>query len=126
MYYILKERKWIKATPVEETKIVIPELPSLNNIIGFYDYDKKYYFKIKETNFKRNTGATCDQMAKTKKIDIINKILGVEKYVSGENTNGLAKELLCSYIEFILRYNTKIFKDSKIWFLTYESYLLNN
>jgi superfamily II DNA or RNA helicase len=126
MYYILKERKWIKATPVEETKIVVPEIPSLNNIIGFYDYDKKYFFKIKENNLKRNTGATCDQMAKTKKIEIINKILGFDKYISGENTSGLAKELLCSYIEFMLRYNTKIYKDSKIWFLTYESYLLNN
>jgi hypothetical protein len=129
----------------------------LNSIVGFIELDNKdrfLVFKVKELNFKRNTGARCDEAAKSKKISVLNEIVGYNKYVDKiivsekeltalkeeknlseqeiekkyivsedrvlVSTKGIVQEELCSLQELIFRYNSKIKKDGKTWFLNYE------
>jgi len=80
---------------------------------------------------KRDTGARCDESGKNKSIEILNKIVGEEKYTK-ENTKILKDEKgkviqeatgqieLCIWQEFILRYFDKIKKNNTKWFLTPE------
>ena len=111
----------------------------MNNIIGYISYDNKYghTFKIKNNELKRHTGASCDQMNKDKKIQILNALVGYEKYKKyGKqdkekdekkvgDTTGMIKEQMCSLIEFIMRYYTITKKNDKIWFLNNDKYILN-
>ena len=76
-------------------------------------------FKVKDMSSARNKGARCDESVKSKKIQILNEIVGEEKYTK-ENTKGAVQSELCSLQELLLRYYTKVKKDEKIWFLDVE------
>jgi hypothetical protein len=54
----------------------------MNTIIGYISFDNKYghTFKIKNNELKRHTGASCDQMNKDKKIQLLNDLAGYVKY----------------------------------------------
>ena len=134
---------WVVAEPedqreFEETKevkdILDFKVSDYNNIIGFMGYEKNYkylIFKTKDMLSKRDTGARCDESGKIKSIQILNKILGEEKYTK-ENTkiekeaNGkiiheaIGQIELCILQEFILRYYDKIRQNNKKWFVTPE------
>lgn len=138
-----KNNIWIEGEPedkrdFEDTKEVKEllnfKISNYNNIIGFIGYEKnnKYLiFKTKDMLKKRDTGARCDESGKNKTIQMINTIVGEEKYTK-ENTrvlkepNGtvlqeaIGQIELCIIQEFILRYFDKIKKDNKKWFLTPE------
>jgi hypothetical protein len=141
---ILDEKNtWIESTPEdrreiaaskETKKFVAFELSDYNNIVGFIGLEKNYkylIFKTKDMLSKRDTGARCDESGKTKTIQILNKIIGEEKYTK-ENTKIIKDEKgdivqeaigqveLCIWQEFILRYYDKIKKNNKKWFITPE------
>jgi hypothetical protein len=140
---IFKNNKWIEAEPEDQKEIAetteVRELLNLklsdyNNIVGFMGYEKsnKYLvFKTKDILSKRDTGARCDEAGKTKTLDILNKIIGEEKYtkentkiIKDENKNVIQEAMghteLCVLQEFILRYFDRIRKDGKKWFFTPE------
>jgi superfamily II DNA or RNA helicase len=141
---ILNEKNmWIEAEPedqneFENTKevkdILEYTLNDYNNIVGFIGFEKNYkylIFKTKDMLSKRDTGARCDESGKTKTIQILNKIIGEEKYTK-ENTKIIKDEKgdilqeaigqveLCIWQEFILRYYDKIKQNNKKWFITPE------
>ena len=76
-------------------------------------------FKVKEMKVARTKGARCDESVKSKKIKILNEIVGREKY-NKENTRGAVQSELCSLQELLLRYFDKERKDGKMWFLNFE------
>ena len=140
---ILKNNKWIEAEPedqkeIAETREVMDllnlKISDYNTIVGFIGYEKsnKYLvFKTKDMLAKRDTGARCDEAGKNKTMDILNKIVGEERYTK-ENTKIVKNEdknitqeavghvELCVLQEFILRYFDKIRRNDKKWFLTPE------
>ena len=141
---ILNEKNiWMEAEPedqndFENTKevkdILEYTINDYNNIVGFIGFEKNYkylIFKTKDMLSKRDTGARCDESGKTKTIQILNKIIGEEKYTK-ENTKIIKDEKgdilqeaigqveLCIWQEFILRYYDKIKKNNKKWFIPPE------
>jgi len=140
---ILKNNKWIEAEPedqkeIAETREVMDilnlKVNDYNQIIGFIGYEKSnnyLVFKTKDMLAKRDTGARCDEAGKNKTLDILNKIVGEEKYTK-ENTKILKDEdknvvqeaighvELCVLQEFLLRYFDKIRRNGKKWFFTPE------
>jgi hypothetical protein len=129
-------KKWIEAEPEDEIEIAnaaaekfkIPQGTQFNILVGFIDNEKSnryLIFKTKQTDAKRNTGARCDEAVKGKKIQILNTIVGEEKYTK-ENTKGMVQSELCSLQEFLLRYYNKIKKDNKLWFFSFELAKLYN
>ena len=79
----------------------------------------------------RDTGARCDEAGKSKTLQILNKIVGEERYTN-ESTKAI-KDIdkniiqeavghteLCVLEEFLLRYFNEIRRDDKKWFLTPE------
>jgi hypothetical protein len=136
MIFDRKRKLWVDAEPEDEsdiasaaaTKFKIPDDMQFNAIVGFIDTEKSnryLVFKTKQTDAKRNTGARCDEAVKNKKIQILNIIVGEEKY-NKENTKGMVESELCSLQEFLMRYYNKIHKERKIWFLNYELARLYN
>ena len=144
--FILNNYKWTPATPLQKNELLssiktnpyfIIDSTKLNTIMGYISYDEKYdyNFKIKYNDFKRHTGANCDQMNKDKKVALLNTLIGYEKYKKYDksvpkekregDTSGMIKEQLCSLIEFIMRYYSKERKDDRIWFLSNDKYILN-
>jgi hypothetical protein len=144
--FILNNYKWTPATPLQKNELLssiktnphfIIDSTKLNTIMGYISYDEKYdyNFKIKYNDFKRHTGANCDQMNKDKKVALLNTLIGYEKYKKYDksvpkdkregDTSGMIKEQLCSLIEFIMRYYSKELKDGRIWFLSNDKYILN-
>ena len=108
-----------------------------NKLIGFIGYDNKnryLVFKVKDVLAKRNTGARCEVAAKDKRIDVLNEIIGEQKYTKKNeeditpeeksrgviSTKGMVSSSMCSLQEFLLRYYNKIHRDGKIWFLDFE------
>ena len=108
-----------------------------NKLIGFIGYDNKnryLVFKVKDVLAKRNTGARCEEAAKDKRIDVLNEIIGEQKYTKKNeeditpeeksrgviSTKGMVSSSMCSLQEFLLRYYNKIHRDGKIWFLDFE------
>ena len=91
-------------------------------------------FKVKDVLAKRNTGARCEEAAKDKRIDVLNEIIGEQKYTKKNeeditpeeksrgviSTKGMVSSSMCSLQEFLLRYYNKIHRDGKIWFLDFE------
>jgi hypothetical protein len=136
--------KWIEAEPedqreiasLKETKEYLSpiKIENYNKIVGFIGYEKnnKYLvFKTKDILSKRDTGARCDEAGKTKTLEILNKIIGEEKYtkentkiIKGDDKNVIQEAMghteLCVLQEFILRYFDRIRKDGKKWFFTPE------
>jgi superfamily II DNA or RNA helicase len=143
MIYNNDSSKWVEARPedqkeIEDSKAVMELMDfkksDYNNIVGFMGYEKnnKYLiFKTKDMLSSRDTGARCDEAGKNKTIQLLNQIIGEEKYTK-ENTKILKDEdknviqeavghvELCVTQEFILRYFDKIRKNNKKWFLTPE------
>jgi superfamily II DNA or RNA helicase len=129
-------KKWIDSEPEDEIEIAnaaadkfkIPQGMQFNSLVGFIDNEKSnryLVFKTKQTDAKRNTGARCDEAVKSKKIQILNMIVGSEKYTK-ENTKGMVQSELCSLQEFLLRYYNKTRKNNKLWFFNFELAKLYN
>jgi hypothetical protein len=135
-------KKWIEAEPEDQREIAETEevrkmldfkVTDYNNIVGFMGYEKnnKYLiFKTKDMLSNRDTGARCDEAGKNKTMQILNKILGEEKYtkentkIQKDNKNVIQEAIghveLCVMQEFILRFFDRIKKDDKKWFLSPE------
>jgi hypothetical protein len=135
--------KWDEAEPEDEREILSTEEANkilefkkdeYNRIVGFIGYEKnnKYLiFKTKDMLSSRDTGARCDEAGKNKTIQLLNEIIGNERYTK-ENTkiikdddknvlqDAVGHVELCVTQEFILRYFDKIRKNNKKWFLTPE------
>ena len=122
-------KTWSIATEMEQRDILKQmekEERNLANIVGFMQYDNttdSFMFKIKNNMLAKNLGASCEQMNKIKKIEMLNLILGEKEYTS-ENTRGMVQSELCSLIEFILRDKTK--KTESVWFYDNEIKLKKN
>ena len=142
--FILKDKKWIPAQSEDEIdlnkaafeKLSLKNGRTFNSLIGMIDLEQKnkyLVFKLKHTELKRNKGSRCDEAVKSKKILLLNEIVGGEKYVDHVltpeevatgmiSTKGMVKSELCSLMEFLLRYYNKTNKDNKYWFVTHELY----
>ena len=143
MIFNSASEKWVEARPEDQREIAdtkeVRELldfkiSDYNKIVGFMGYEKnnKYLiFKTKDMLSNRDTGARCDEAGKNKTIQILNQIIGEEKYTK-ENTKIIKDEdkniiqdavghvELCVTQEFILRYFDKLRKNNKKWFLSPE------
>ena len=103
------------------------ESEKLNDIIGFISYENKnkyMVFKTKNNTLLRNKGARCDEAGKIKTINILNMIVGDEKY-NKKNTSNFNQIDLCILQEFILRYYNMLNKNNKIWFINPDVALFN-
>ena len=136
MIYNKATKKWVDGEPEDDIEIAnaaadkfrIPQGVQFNAIVGFIDNEKSnryLVFKTKQTDAKRNTGARCDEAVKGKKLQILNMIVGEEKYTK-ENTKGMGQAELCALQEFLLRYYNKIKKNNKLWFFNFELAKLYN
>ena len=138
-----KTNKWIDAEPEDQKEIAETsqvrdllnfKISDYNNIIGFMGYEKnnKYLiFKTKDMLSTRDTGARCDEAGKNKTIQILNQIIGEEKYTK-ENTkiikdddkniiqDAVGHVELCVTQEFVLRFFDRIRKNDKKWFFSPE------
>ena len=132
--YILSNGRWNPAEPedIRDLGPIINEKyklkTNLNDYVGFIGFeDKQKYmiFKIKETKKKRHTGSRCDQSGKKKTIELLNILIGSEKYTK-ENTRTIVHQELCIMQEFTLRNFEKIKKNDKTWFLTTELAVIND
>jgi len=122
-------KSWINAEPEDEIEVgeKIKEKYQINSdtfssVVGFIGFEKNnryLVFKVKETKAARNKGARCDEAIKSKKIQILNEIVGKDKY-NKENTRGAVQSELCSLQELLLRYYNKEKKEKKMWFLSFE------
>ena len=140
VYIFNKQNVWVEAEPEDERELaevikVNSQNMVLSQIIGFVGYEKSHkylVFKTKDTLAKRNTGARCDEAGKHKTLDLLNVIVGEEKYT--KETTKLIKEKdgtvvqeamsqteLCVLLEFLLRYYDKSKKNEKSWFLIPET-----
>jgi hypothetical protein len=143
MIFNNKTKKWIDAEPEDQREIAETsevrdllnfKISDFNVIVGFMGYEKnnKYLiFKTKDMMSPRDTGARCDEAGKNKTMQILNKIIGEEKYTK-ENTKILKDDdknviqdavghvELCVMQEFVLRFFDKIRKNDKKWFLSPE------
>jgi superfamily II DNA or RNA helicase len=135
-------KKWVEAEPEDQREIAETEevrkmldfkVSDYNSIVGFMGYEKnnKYLiFKTKDMLSSRDTGARCDEAGKNKTMQILNKILGEEKYtkentkIQKDNKNVIQEAIghveLCVMQEFVLRFFDRIKKDDKKWFLSPE------
>jgi len=126
--YVLNNSVWSPAE-AEDIRDLIPVISEkyklnrpMNKYVGFIGFeDKQQYmvFKVKDTENSRNTGSRCSQSGKHKTIELLNVIVGEEKFTK-ENTKGVSQQELCVYQEFILRNYEREKKDGKTWFLTTE------
>jgi superfamily II DNA or RNA helicase len=132
--YVLTNKQWNPAEPedirdlgsaINEKYKLITNFNEYVGFIGFEDKQKYMVFKIKETQKKRHTGSRCDQAGKKKTIDLINKLLGEEKYTK-ENTKTVVHQELCIMQEFILRNFDREKRNGKTWFLTTELAVIND
>ena len=142
MVFNSSTKKWVEAEPEDQREIAETEevrklldfkVSDYNNIVGFMGYEKnnKYLiFKTKDLLSSRDTGARCDEAGKNKTMQILNKIIGEEKYtkentkIQKDNKNVLQDAVghteLCVMQEFFLRFFDKTKKNDKKWFLTPE------
>jgi len=126
-------KMWVNAQPEDEIEagkeiskkygITADKFAHIVGFIGFEHKNRYLVFKVKDMKSLRNKGARCDDSVKSKKIVILNEIVGEEKY-NKENTRGAVQEELCSLQELLLRYYNKDKKDDKIWFLNFEVSML--
>jgi len=133
---IIKKDKWQLAESEDYQdlspqikKIVSSLLPAdarLNTVVGFMTNFKKDYivFKVKSMTRKRHKGARCDQSSKSYTVQLMNTILGEDKYdAKDKKTN---HKQICVAQEFTLRLYDEEKKNGKHWFLTpTEAALIN-
>ena len=122
-------KTWINAEPEDELEVSQKlaekygiKQEKFSDVVGFIGFEHKnryLVFKVKEMKVARTKGARCDESVKSKKIKILNEIVGREKY-NKENTRGAVQSELCSLQELLLRYFDKDRKDGKMWFLNFE------
>ena len=135
MMILQNNGNWINAEPEDERELLEKiaqqykenNYENYNTLVGFVGHDNKnkyLVFKIKNTVSKRNTGARCDEAAKTKKIEMLNSIFGKEDKYTQENTKGMVQSELCSLQELILRHFNNIRANGKVWFLDFEMAML--
>jgi hypothetical protein len=140
---LTRSKQWVEAEPEDQREIAETEevrellnfkISDYNGMVGFIGYEKnnKYLiFKTKDMLSSRDTGARCDEAGKNKTIQILNGILGSERYtkdntkiIKDEDKNIIQYAIghveLCVTQEFIMRYFDKIRKDNKKWFLSPE------
>jgi hypothetical protein len=143
MIFNNKSKKWIDAEPEDQREIAETsevrdlldfKVSDYNVIVGFMGYEKnnKYLiFKTKDMLSPRDTGARCDEAGKNKTMQILNQIIGEEKYtkentkiVKDDNKNVIQDAVghveLCVMQEFVLRFFDRIRKNDKKWFLSPE------
>jgi len=134
MNEMIKNKKTNNSELEKMGEILNFDLRSYNNIIGFIGYEKNnryLVFKTKDINSKRDTGARCDEAGKSKTLDLLNRIVGEERYtkentkLQKDNDGNILKEAigqteLCVLEEMIMRYFNEIKRDNKKWFLTPE------
>ena len=143
-FFVLNKKNiWSEAEPEDEKELLESseakkmlhfDKKDFNSIIGFVGYEKNnryLVFKTKNITIKRNTGARCDEAGKQKTLDLLNTIVGDDKYTK-ENTKmikekdgtiiqeAMSQTELCVLQEFLLRYFNKIKKNEKKWFLSPE------
>lgn len=126
-------KTWINAEPEDEIEVgkevtqkyglKAEKFAHLVGFIGFEHKNRYLVFKVKDMKSLRNKGARCDESVKSKKIQILNEIVGEEKY-NKENTRGAVQAELCSLQELLLRYYNKEKKDGKMWFLNFETSMI--
>jgi hypothetical protein len=131
--YVVKDRSTIvKATPSEERDI-IKEISTrytispddCNIIFGFLALNTdntQIVFKLKDLSGKRNVGIVCQ--GKAEALRFCRLLFGADKFTK-ENTKLLTEKDLCIYISYYLRYNNKIRRDGKSWFLDLETARFN-
>ena len=102
-------------------------ISNYNNIVGFIGPFKNQInvYKVKQINKKRNKGARCDQSGKTEAINLLNNIIGENKY-NIENSKKYNQLFICIIQELYLRYYNSINKDNKVWFIKPEIAIINN
>ena len=123
-------KNWIDAEPEDEIEVASEvtqkygiKTETFAHLVGFIGYESKnryLVFKVKDTGSSRNKGARCDEAVKSKKIQILNEIVGEPNRYNKENTRGAVQQELCSLQELLLRYYNKEKKENKIWFLDFE------
>lgn len=136
MTYNNDTKQWIEVDSEDKIEIMsydiikkewFIESENLNDIIGFISYENKnkyMVFKTKNNKLFRNKGARCDEAGKIKTIDILNMIVGENKY-NKKNTSKYNQIDLCILQEFILRYYNMNKKNNKIWFINPDIALFN-
>jgi len=97
---------------------LLPADAKLNKIIGFMVNFKQDYmvFKVKLMTRKRHKGARCDQSGKSDAVNLLNQILGNDKYDTLDKK--INQKQICVTQEFTLRLFDKEKKDGIRWFLT--------
>ena len=100
---------------------------NLNQYVGFISFfnDLVNVFKVKNLQDTRSKGARCDQAGKINTLNLLNKIIGENKYTI-ENTKGRNQIEFCVFQEFLLRYFDLVRKDEKRWFLSISEALYSN
>jgi len=135
---ILKNKEKNENMYVKVKELLDLNIDDCNEFVGFIGYEKdnkNLIFKTKNMTSNRDTGAICSQAGKIKTMNLLNKIIGEEKYTN-ETTKivkegnkiiqqALGEQQLCVLQEFILRYFNTIKKDGKKWFLTPEAAISN-
>jgi len=145
-----KSGKWVEAESEDALNIQkaadqIMNIPNdkYNNLVGFMGYDNKnrfIVFKVRNMQSKRNTGARCEEAAKDKRIELLNEIIGTEKFTKKNekdmtaeeknngviSTKGMVSTQMCSLQEFLLRYYNKIQKNGTFWFLDFELAMMHH
>jgi hypothetical protein len=143
MIMILEDNNWVEASPEDQREIASsPETKRFltlnkneyNKIVGFMGYlkgNKGFAFKTKNMNSTRDTGAICKNAGKSNNLEILNEIVGENKYtiestkaVKDEDGNilyeAVGNDELCVLEEFILRYFNETKHNDKKWFFTPE------
>lgn len=133
------DKQWTEAQPedrtaiarAKQTKQFVAFDKDKYKIFGFIGYDKSnknLFFKTKDMDKPKDTGATCND-AGMKTLALLNAVIGETKYTKqsislerdsdGNVTREATRHVeLCITLEFILRYYNDIQKDDKKWFMT--------
>jgi len=102
-----------------EIERLIVRREKMSKYVGFMTEFKKEYmiFKTIDSKDPKSKGARCDQATKSNVINLLNLIIGEDKYTK-QNTKGRHQIEFCVLQEFILRYFNYIGKDSNVWFVS--------
>lgn len=134
MIYSGKDKKLNKAeyTEREAFKEAIkkrtPDQKKFSDIMGIMVVHKDaamnetIVFKSKESSMpnKHNTGARCDQANKQTVSRLLNKILDTNRFGTEVPETKLKKDMMCCYMELLLRQRDRMNVSGKRWFLNLE------
>jgi superfamily II DNA or RNA helicase len=122
---IMNTEKWTSGEAEDyrdllgEIERLIIKKENMSKYVGFMTEFKKEYmiFKIIDSQDPKSKGARCDQATKSNVINLLNLIIGEDKYTK-QNTKGRHQTEFCVLQEFILRYFNYINKENKVWFVS--------